>query len=153
MLNVNLLTAQETREYHELINKTDRTKEENRKLETLKKLAQLNSIKVILTNLVNNNEIQTDNETKSIVNILEYENLPSMYRIQVLINNKYKTVARIKASKRDIHIAIRESTARELNKNYVIVNYNLPAQYHITYKEAYNHFNDIIKYHYEIQTA
>ena len=150
------MTNEEMRQYHELINKTDRTKEDIYNLNKLIKLAKLNSIKGILTNLVNNNIEETEEETeanKRIVNILEYDNMPSMYRIQVLIKGKYKTVARIKASYKDIHIAIREETARQLDKKYVIVNYNLPAQFHIEYKEAYKLFSDIVEYHYNTQTA
>lgn len=155
-LNVQLMTTEEMKKYHELLtrkaNKEELAKEELREIETLKKLAQLNSIKNILANLVNQNTITIDDTEKSIVNILEYENMPSVYRIQVLINNRYKTVARIKASKRDIHIAIRETTAKAMNTNYVIVNYNLPAQYHIDYKKAYEHLNRICEIHYKAQS-
>ena len=149
MLHVELMSRNEADRYHELMLMNDRTKEQNRELEMLKKTAKLNSIKIALENLMK----LENNEGKPIVNVLEYENMPSMYRIQVLINNKYKTVARVKACYKDIHVAIRETTARELGKSYVIVNYNLPAQYHIALNEAYNHFKAIVDYHYKVQTA
>lgn len=147
-LNINLMTTDNSTRYHELIQMADRTKEQNRELEQLKKLAKYNTIKIALENLLN----LKDNDT-NIVNVLEYENMPGMYRIQTLIKGKFKTVARVKASYRDIHIAIRETTARELNKEYVIVNYNLPAQFHIEHKDAYNFFKQIIEYHYNEQTV
>ena len=152
-LNVSLISQSQCDRYFELINKVDKSKEEARELEMLKKASKLNTIKVALENLMNNSIVTINNEEVQTVNILEYENMPSMYRIQVLVNNKFKTVARVKASYKDIHVAIRETTAREIHPQYVIVNYNLPAQYHIKLEEAYKHFKAITDYHYKNQTA
>lgn len=138
----NIMSNEMSKRYHELINKTERTKEENRELETLKKIAKMQSVISALDNL---------NKSENI-NILEYDSTSGLFRIQVKIADKYKTVARIKIAKRDTYILVRESTAKELKKNYEIINYNLPAGYHIT-KDFYNEFKLITDYHIKTQTA
>lgn len=139
----NIMTNEMSKRYHELIMKlNDRTKEENRELETLKKIAKMQGVISALDNL---NKLEN-------VNILEYDSTPGLFRIQVKISDKYKTIARIKIAKRDTYILIRETTAKELKKNYEIINYNLPAGYHIT-KDFYNEFKLIADYHIKTQTA
>lgn len=130
--------------YHELINKENRTKEENRELETLKKEAKRNGFKQVIRNIE-----KLDN-----VNVLYYDNVDGLYRIQTKINGKDKTIARIKVAKKDVYILIRETTARALNKAYEIINYNLPAGYHVTTtNDLYNDIKAVIKYHSTQQTA
>lgn len=139
----NIMTNEMSKRYHELIMKlNDRTKEENRELETLKKIAKMQGVISALDNL---NKLEN-------VNILEYDSTPGLFRIQVKISDKYKTIARIKIAKRDTYILVRETTAKNLNKPYEIINYNLPAGYHIT-KDFYNEFKLIVDYHIKTQTA
>lgn len=130
--------------YHELINKENRTKEENRELETLKKEAKRNGFKQVIRNIE-----KIDN-----VNVLYYDSVDGLYRIQTKINGKDKTIARIKVAKKDVYILIRETTARALNKAYEIINYNLPAGYHVnTANDLYNDIKAVIEYHSTQQTA
>lgn len=130
--------------YHDLINKQDRTKEENRELETLKKEAKRNGFKQVIRNI----------EKIDDVNVLHYDSVDGLYRIQTKINGKDKTIARIKVAKKDVYILIRESTARALNKAYEIINYNLPAGYHVnTAQDLYNDIKAVIEYHSTQQTA
>lgn len=151
-LKVELMSANECLEYHNILMKdeSDRTKEDIYNLNKLVKASHRNGLKVALVNLVNNSMFD---DTVSKVNILEYENMPSMYRIQVLIKGKYKTVARIKASFKDVHVAIREETAKAINKDYVIVNYNLPAQFNVSHNEIYKVLESVVNYHYNEQKA
>jgi hypothetical protein len=122
----------------------DRTKEENRELETLKKLSHMNGLLQAIYNL----SLQ-DN-----INILEYDSCDTLYRVQVKINDRFKTVARLKISKKDIYILIRETTARAINKEYEIINYNLPAGFHeTTATDTYNALKAICDYHIANQTA
>ena len=130
--------------YHELINKENRTKEENRELETLKKEAKRNGFKQVIRNI----------EKLENVNVLYYDSVDGLYRIQTKINGKDKTIARIKVAKKDVYILIRETTARALNKAYEIINYNLPAGYHVnTANDLYNDIKAVIEYHSTQQTA
>lgn len=130
--------------YHDLINKQDRTKEENRELETLKKEAKRNGFKQVIRNI----------EKLENVNVLYYDSVDGLYRIQTKINGKDKTIARIKVAKKDVYILIRETTARALNKAYEIINYNLPAGYHVnTANDLYNDIKAVIEYHSTQQTA
>ena len=129
--------------YHALINKENRTKEENRELETLKKEAHREGLHQAIKQL----------ERLEAVNVLYYENVAGLYRIQTYINNKLKTVARVKIAKKDAYILIRETTARELGKNYEIINYNLPAGYHVDgATDLYNDLKAIVEYHIATQT-
>ncbi len=137
--------------YFELINKTDRTKEEARELEQLKHEAEAHSVIIALDNIVANT---VDADGHATANILEYENCAGLYRLQARINGKMKTIARIKVAKRDVYILVRESTARALNINdYEIINYNLPAGYHRSLKEAYNELYRVYEHHFKAQTA
>ena len=130
--------------YHELINKENRTKEENRELETLKKEAKRNGFKQVIRNI----------EKLENVNVLYYDSVDGLYRIQTKINGKDKTIARIKVAKKDVYILIRETTARALNKAYEIINYNLPAGYHVnTAQDLYHDIKAVIEYHSTQQTA
>lgn len=130
--------------YHDLINKTDLTKEEKRELATLTKLAHKEGFKRAIENI---SKLEG-------VNILSYDTVDGLYRIQTKINGKDKSIARIKIAKKDVYILIRETTAKELNKDYEIINYNLPAGYHVaTAKDLYNDLQEIINYHNEKQTA
>ena len=130
------------KEYHDLTNKTDRTKEENRRLEVLKKIAKMQGYTIALDSIAKLDK----------VNILEYDNVPGLYRIQIDINGRYKTIARVKIAKRDAYILVRETTAKELKKDYEIINYNLPAGYHIEHN-LYNELFELVNYHKERQTA
>ena len=133
-----------TKRYHELINKENRTKEENRELETLKKLAKKNGFEQAVKNIA-----RLEN-----VNILSYDTVDGLYRIQTKINGKDKSIARIKIAKKDTYILIRESTARAINKDYEIINYNLPAGFHETTASAlYETLKAVIEYHNKMQTA
>lgn len=129
--------------YHNLINQEALTKEEKRELETLKKLAHQEGLHTAIRQL----------ERLEEVNILSYENVAGLYRVQTYINDKLKTVARVKIAKKDAYILIRETTARELNKDYEIINYNLPAGYHVDgATDLYNDLKAIVEYHVETQT-
>lgn len=133
-----------TKRYHELINKTDLTKEEKRELEQLKKLAHKNGFEQAIKNIA-----KLEN-----VNILSYNTVDGLYRIQTKINGKDKSIARVKIAKKDVYILIRETTARAINKEYEIINYNLPAGFHeTTATDLYNVLVDIIEYHNKTQTA
>lgn len=131
-----------TNRYHELINKTDRTKEENRELEQLKKQAKFNGYIRAIESIAKLDK----------VNILSYDSVNGLYRLQIDINGRYKTIARIKIAKRDVYILVRETTAKELKKTYEIINYNLPAGYHVE-KDLYNELKQIVTYHQQTQTA
>lgn len=142
MMNYNFFNNDLSNEYHTLTQNQDKTKEEARRLEVLKKLAKCQGYIVALNNLS-----QLDN-----VNILEYDNVPGLYRIQTMINGRFKTVARVKIAKRDVYILVRESTAKDLGKEYEIINYNLPAGYHVD-QDLYNELVNIVNYHQEKQSA
>lgn len=136
-----------TSRYHELINKNDRTKEENRELETLKKVAHINGLITAM-----NNAVATDKDN---INLVDYtDTCNGLYRVQVKINGKLKTVARLKFSKKDVYILVRETTARVINKEYEIINYNLPAGFHIdNTNDLFNTLIAITNYHITEQTA
>ena len=144
----NLMNPSDCIEYAQLIIKPERTKEENRRLETLKHLSAMNGAVVGIDNLL---DITIDNN--HIVNVLDYPNVSGLYRIQVLINGRMKTVARIKVGKKDAYILVRESTAKKLNKDYEIINYNLPAGYYVPLNQTYKELRNVIEYHYTEQTA
>lgn len=139
------MTNEMCKEYHDLINKTDRTKEENRRLNVLSKLSHsngLNSTVLALNNLDG-------------VNILTYDSVTGLYRVQTTINGKLKTIARVKVAKNDAYILIRESTAVAIGiSDYEIINYNLPCGYHISNTTAlYKNLLAVIEYHNKVQTA
>lgn len=137
------------KEYHDLITKQDRTKEEARRLEVIKHQSTCNGLVRALENL---SKI-TNEAGENIVNILEYDNVSGLYRIQVVIKGKLKTIARIKVGKKDCYVLVRETTAKDLNKSYELINYNLPAGYYIQLNDAYNELKKIVEYHYSRQTA
>lgn len=141
-MNNKFMTNEMTREYHNLINQEVRTKEENRRLETLKKIAKMQGYTVALDSIAKLDK----------VNILEYDSVQGLYRLQLEINGRYKTIARIKIAKRDVYILVRETTAREIGKEYEIINYNLPAGYHVE-NDLYNELLKIVEYHNSIQAA
>ena len=88
-------------------------------------------------------------------NVLTYDNCNGLYRLQVEINGRFKTIARIKAQK-DIYILIRESTAIDNNIAYELINYNLPAGFHVGYdyiREVTPILDKICKYHIEKQAV
>lgn len=136
--------------YFELINKTDRTKEENRELELLKHECEAHGVIIALDNIIKNTVDENGNPTAG---VLEYDNCNGLYRLQARINGKLKTIARIKVAKRDLYILVRETTARALNENYELINYNLPAGYHKPLSDAYKALRAIYDYHYTAQTA
>lgn len=144
MANITM-TKEMCREYHDLTNKTDRTKEENRRLNVLCKLSHSNGL---------NNTVLSLNDIDG-VNILTYDTVTGLYRVQTTINGKLKTIARVKVAKNDAYILVRESTAVALGiKDYEIINYNLPAGYHINNTtELYNNLIAVIDYHNKVQTA
>lgn len=131
--------------YHELLEKgTNRTKEENRELNQIIKDNHKRGLNRVIDNI----------EELEGVTILRYPTVEGLYRIQCAINNKVKTIARVKIAKKDAYILIRETTARDLGKDYEIINYNLPAGYHIEKaNDLYNNLVDVINYHIENQTA
>lgn len=139
------MTKEMCKEYHDLINKTDRTKEENRRLNVLCKLSHSNGL---------NNTVLSLNDVDG-VNVLTYDSVTGLYRVQTTINGKLKTIARVKVAKNDAYILVRESTAVAIGiKDYEIINYNLPAGYHISNTTAlYNNLLDVIEYHNKVQTA
>ena len=145
MNNNVIMTNEMTKEYHTLINKTDRTKEENRRLNVLSKLSHSNGLNNTVLSLNNLNNI----------NILTYDSVTGLYRVQTTINNKLKTVARVKVAKNDAYVLVRESTAVAIGiKDYEIINYNLPAGYHINNTTAlYKNLIAVIEYHNKTQTA
>lgn len=146
MRNIFTINAQE---YHNLITKQDKTKEEARRLEVIKHQSICNGLVRALENLSK----LTNEAGENIVNILEYDNVTGLYRIQVVIKGKLKTIARIKVGKRDCYVLVRETTAKELNKSYELINYNLPAGYYIQLADAFKEFRQIVEYHYSKQTA
>lgn len=131
--------------YHELLEKgTDKTKEENRELNQIIKDNHKRGLNKVIDSI----------EELENVSVLRYPTVEGLYRIQCVINNKVKTIARVKIAKKDAYILIRETTARELKKDYEIINYNLPAGYHVEKAgDLYNDLVDIINYHTENQTA
>lgn len=143
-----LMKENECVEYAKLLIKTERTKEENRRLETLKHLSTMNGAVVGIDNLLN-----ITFGDKHVVNVLDYPNVSGLYRVQVLIKGKMKTVARVKIGKKDAYILVRESTAKKLNKAYEIINYNLPAGYYVPLNQTYKELRKVIEYHYTEQTA
>lgn len=136
--------------YFTLIRKTDKTKEELRELEVLKHLAAQNAVIIAIDNLIKNT---VDADGKPTAGVLEYDNCPNLYRLQARINGKMKTIARIKVAKRDFYILVRETTARAINENYELINYNLPAGYHKLLEESYKAIKAVFDYHYKMQTA
>lgn len=150
-MNTNsIMTTEYGNELFTLERKSDRTKEENRRLETLKHYRAMNGAVVALASLEKN---MKDDDGNNIVTILEYPNVSGLYRIQVRINGKMKTVARIKIGKKDVYVLVRESTAKALKKKYEIINYNLPAGYYVDFTKAYKEFTKVVEYHFKHQTA
>lgn len=137
------MTAEMAREYFVLTNKTDRTKEEDRQLETLKKRAKINGAILGVENI----------EKLENVNVLYYDKVPGLYRIQAKISGKYKTVARVKLSRKDVYVLTRETTAKALNKDYEIINYNLPAGFFVDLEKLYTELVAVVNYHLENQVA
>lgn len=144
-MNNVIMTNEMTKEYHDLISKVDRTKEENRRLNVLCKLSHSNGL---------NNTVLSLNNLDG-VNILTYDRAIGLYRVQTTIKGKLKTIARVKVAKNDAYILVRESTAVAIGiKDYEIINYNLPAGYHISNTTAlHKNLLDVIEYHNKIQTA
>lgn len=68
-------------------------------------------------------------------NLVSYtDRIAGLYRLQITINGKLKTIARVKLQ-RDVYILVREKVAQELNWDYDLINYNLPAGTHFQYTE------------------
>ena len=129
------------------------TTTEQQKRNALKsvKAARITNIKMYLENLVAKYGVD-DDTNKPLLNIIDYtEKTSGLYRLQLLINGKYKTIARIKAQK-DIYILIKEDTANACNIQYEKILYNLPAGFHTDYDYIRNvtpKLDSIIAYHRE----
>ena len=69
-------------------------------------------------------------------NLIDYsDRIAGLYRLQVIIDGKMKTIARVKLQQ-DVYILVRENVAKELQFDYDLINYNLPAGTHFDYTAA-----------------
>ncbi len=68
--------------------------------------------------------------------------VPGLFRLQVLINNSMKTIARIKLQK-NVYVLVREEIAKACGFDYAMINYNLPAGTHFQYDEIESVINRI----------
>lgn len=68
--------------------------------------------------------------------IIDYsDRIAGLYRLQARIDGKMKTIARVKLQQ-DVYILVRENVAKELDFDYDLINYNLPAGTHFEYTAA-----------------
>lgn len=84
----------------------------------------------------------TDKENRGIIDYSD--TMPGLYRLQFVINGKLKTIARVKLQ-RDIYILVRENVAELLGVDYDLINYNLPAGYHVEYKDGKKEIEKLFK--------
>ena len=68
--------------------------------------------------------------------LIDYsDRVAGLYRLQARIDGKMKTIARVKLQQ-DVYILVRENVAKELDFDYDLINYNLPAGTHLEYTAA-----------------
>jgi len=68
--------------------------------------------------------------------LIDYsDRVAGLYRLQARIDGKMKAIARVKLQ-RDVYILVRENVAKELQFDYDLINYNLPAGTHFEYTAA-----------------